>query len=185
MEKQSNSLFKSALTYGAMIGMGLIIYSVLLYILELSSNKALGYISFLIIAVGLFFSMKAYRDNVQNGIMTYGRGLGIGTLTLLVSAIISSIYVYIFFKFIDPGAVEQLLIAAEENMIAQGRLSDAQIEASMNITRKMMTPVFLTISGFFNNMLFGFIFVLIISAFTKKEGDPYQAAMQEIEEDEA
>jgi hypothetical protein len=61
-------------------------------------------------------------------------------------------------------------------------MSDDQIEMAINMQKKMLQPFIMTILTFFGTAIFGFIISLITSAILKKQGDPYQEAMQDIEE---
>ncbi|MBU8891624.1 MAG: DUF4199 domain-containing protein [Bacteroidales bacterium] len=180
MEKKS-SFRKAILTNGLMLGLALIIYSVLLYIFDLNLNKSLGYVSYIIILAGLIFWTKSYRDNNMNGFITYGQALGFGTMIVIVAAVLSAIYTYLFVTVIDPDIIDKILAISEEEMLKKG-MSDDQVEMAQSFSKKFMSPVVMSISGFIGTSILGFILSLITSAFLKKEGDPYQEAMQDIEE---
>ena len=47
--------------------------------------------------------------------------------------------------------------------------------------QKMMKPELLVILGILANSFWGFIISLITSIFVKKQGEPFQEAMQDIE----
>ncbi len=181
MEEKSTSVFKVGLTNGIILGLALIIYSVLLYVLDLNLNKYLGNVSFLIMIAIIVYGTISYRKNTLNGIMSYGQALGLATIIIVFGVFLSSIYEYIFITIIDPGHLDKVLAAAEEQLLQQG-LSDDQIEMALSIQKKMMKPVIVSIMAFIGTVIIGFIISLITSAFLKKEGDPYQAAMQDIEE---
>jgi hypothetical protein len=168
METNKNSLFKSTLTLGATLGIALIIYSILLYILNLSLNKSLGYISYVIIIGGLYFAIKQYRDKEQNGFITYGKALGVGALVLLFASIIASIYTYIFFAYIDPNIINKILEMSQTKLLEKG-MSDDQIQTALQMSAKFMKPGLMAIFGFIGQMFFGFILTLIVAAFLKKE----------------
>ena len=181
MEEKSTSPFKAGLTNGIILGLALIIYSVLLYVLDLNLNKYLGWVSYIIMIAIIIYATNAYRKNTLNGNMSYGQALGLATIIIVFGALLSSIYEYIFITIIDPGYMDKVLAAAEEQLLQQG-LSDDQIEMGLSVQRKMMQPFVVSILNFFGTVFIGFIISLITSAFLKKEGDPYQEAMQDIEE---
>ena len=58
----------------------------------------------IITIVIIFLAHKYYKDN-GDGFMSYGQGIGIGFWIGLVSAVISSIFTYIYAKFIDPSFI--------------------------------------------------------------------------------
>lgn len=181
MEEKSTSKTKAILINGIILGLALTVFSVLLYIFNLNMKSYMDWFNYLIILGVVIYATKTYRDNNLNGSMTYGQALGLGTLILLIGVFIYSIYNYIFLTVIDPDFLDKVLAIAEESLLDKG-LSDDQIEMSMSISRKMATPVISSISGFVGKSIFGFILLLISSAFLKKEGDPYQEAMQDIDE---
>lgn len=179
--EQKSLFWKNSIKHGIIIGLGLIIYSVILYVLELNLNNVLNNLSYLILIAGFYFGTKAYRDKELNGHINYGKAFGYSMIILLIAAIISNVYGYIFMKFIDPDIVEKIKALSEEKMLERG-MSDEQVEMSMKMQSKFMSPGIMMIFGFVWYMIFGTILALLTSIFVKKQGDPYQSAMQDIEE---
>ncbi|MEA3443559.1 MAG: DUF4199 domain-containing protein, partial [Bacteroidota bacterium] len=133
------------------------------------------------IIAGIIYGTKNYRDNFQNGIITYARALGTGTLIVLFAGVFQGLYTYVFVTFVDTEyfdkIVEQTIIASQER-----GLSDDQIEATLKMSNMMRTPIILSISTILGSAFMGFIFSLITSIFLKKEGDGFEQAMSEINE---
>lgn len=181
MEEKSNTTFKAGLTYGVILGLILIIYSVLLYVMDMNLNKYVDWISYILIIGIIIYGTKKYRDDNLKGIISYGQALGLSTIIIVFGALISTIYTYFFISVIDPDYINKVLAAAEEQLLKKG-MTDDQIEMAIAMQKKMMKPVLMAIMGFFVTVIVGVILSLITSAFLKKEGDPYQNAMQDIEE---
>jgi hypothetical protein len=165
------SVWKANLTNGVILGFIGVVFSLLLYFFDLMGNKSLSYASLLIEMVILYFMIKSYRDNFLNGYITYGKSVGAGVIIFLYATIISAIFTYILFKFIDPGLINKLLAISEEAIAKKG-LPQQSVDAAMNMTRKMMTPEIMLISGLFGGMLGGTVASLLVSIFTRKEGNP-------------
>jgi hypothetical protein len=182
MEEKSNSLFKSALNYGLMLGLALVIFAVLLFIFNLHMNNYLGYVYYVIIIGFLIWGVKSYRETSLNGVISYGKALGMSTIIVLIGSLIYGIYNYILITVIDPDYIEKMLALAEEQLLKRG-MPDEQIEMTLSLQKKMMSPFLTSLFGFLGMMIWGFIIALITSAFLKKEGDPYQSAMQDINEE--
>ena len=182
MEEKLTSKSKVILTNGIILGLALVIFSVLLYILDLNLTSYMDWFKYLIIIGVVVYATKTYRDNNLNGIMTYGQALGLGTLILIIGVLMLNIYNYIFMTVIDPDFLSKVLAVVEEKLLEKG-MSDDQIEMALSMQRKFATPVITSISDFVGKSILGFIFILITSAFLKKEGDPYQDAMQDINEE--
>lgn len=181
MEEKSNSIWKAGLNYGAMLGLILIIYTVLLYVMDMSFNKGLTYVSFLFMAAMIFYGSKSYRDNSLGGYITYGRALGISMIIVLIAGIISTIYFLIHTSVVDTEYVTKLIAAAEEELLKKG-MTDDQIEMALSIQKKMMKPSIMAVFGLIGTGFWGLIISLITSIFVKKQGDPYQEAMQDVKE---
>jgi len=181
MEEKTNSLWKAGLMYGLILGLILIIYTVLLYIIDQSFNKVLGYAVYLFIAVMVFYGAKSYRDSSLNGFISYGKALGVSMLIVLFASILNSIYLYIHVTIIDTNYIAKLLAFTEEQMLQKGT-PDEQIEMAIKMQSKMMKPGIMSAIAILGIGFWGFIISLITSIFVKKQGDPYQEAMQDIEE---
>jgi hypothetical protein len=166
------SPWKSNLTNGLILGMVAVVYSLLMYFLDLSLNKAQGYIFMLIEVVILYFLLKTYRDNFLHGQITYGQSVGAGVIIFFYAAIITAIFTYILFAFIDTGLIAKQMAITEQEMRAKGNLTEAQLETAMSFSGKFMKPGIMAFSGIFFSMIFGTIVSLIVSIFVKREGNP-------------
>jgi hypothetical protein len=165
------SAWKANLTNGLILGLVGIVYTLLLYFLNQTFNKFLGYPLLIILGVTLFFLLKSYRDNFRHGILTYGEALGAGMITFLYYSILMAIFTYVLYTVIDPGLLDKSLAYAEE-ILQKRNMPQAQIDAGMAMQKKIMTPAFMAPISIFGNMISGLIISLIVSAFARKEGNP-------------
>jgi prepilin signal peptidase PulO-like enzyme (type II secretory pathway) len=168
MEENKSSFMKSSLYWGVILGVVLIIYSLLLYFVDLSYEKWVSWISYVIFIGGIIISTISYRNNELGGTITYGQALGFGTMVILFAAVISAIYSFIFMQFIDPGSIDKILQMAEEQMIERG-IPEDQIEMGLEMQRKFMKPWLISLISVPGSVLFGFIFTLITSIFIQKK----------------
>lgn len=170
MEEQKKSAFQAGIVPGIILAVVLIVYSLVLFILDVDRQSKLVYISYVFMAGILFWAMVQHRDKNLNGFISFGQAFATGFFTLIVGGILSAIFTYIFVTVIDPGFAEEILINAEEQMLEQNpNMSDAEIENAMAITAMFTSPVMLTVWSFFFNLLFGTILSLIIAIFAKRE----------------
>ncbi|NOZ47732.1 MAG: DUF4199 domain-containing protein [Chlorobi bacterium] len=183
MQENKSLFWKNSMNFGAIVGLAFIVYAVILFVLDLNNSTTAGFFNYVLLIAGIYIGTKQFRDHYNNGIITYANALGSGTLIALFAAIILGFYMYIFIKVIDPDAIEKMISLAEEKMISKG-IPDDQIEAAMEINKKFMTPGMIAIWTVPVFTFFGFIFSLITSAILKKEGDPFQADMQQIDNKE-
>jgi hypothetical protein len=156
---------KIALKWGLILGVVLILFSLVINMTGNFGNNALQSISYIFIIVGIVLAHKDYKDS-GDGYMSYGKGLGIGTLTVIIAFVISGIFGYIYMTAIDPTLIDALKEQQILQMEEQG-MSDAQIEQAMGFTESFMTPGMLTLFAILFSAFIGFILSLIISAFTK------------------
>jgi amino acid transporter len=170
MEEKVN-IWKANLTNGLILGLVGIVYSLVVYFLNMYFNKAQGYIFMLVELVILFFLVKSYRDNFRHGMITYGEALGASVIICLYYAIIMAIFTYILYTVIDSGLLDKQLAMAEEMMQKKG-LPQSAIDAGMSLQRKMMKPAFMAPFSILGNMFLGLIMSLIVAAFVRKEGNP-------------
>jgi len=176
-EVKNNSLSKTAMFYGAIIGVSLVIYTFIVYLAGLTTSKAIGFIQYIIIIGGIYYATKKYRDENLKGYISYGKALGFGTFTIFFASLIVGFFTYILYAFIDPSLIDKILAISEEAMTKQG-LTDEQIDMALEMTKKFTSPLFLTFSTIFGLSLMGFIFSLITSIFIKKKDDSFESNFQ-------
>lgn len=160
------------MNWGGILGLVLIAYSLVLYMLDANESSAAQWVSYGFIAAGIFVATKAKRDGEQNGIMSYGQGLGIGVGVAFFASVLVAAYTFVFFGFIDPDMLEEMILRTENEMYDQG-LPDDQVEMAMEMTRKFMMPGPMAAMVVLTYTFVGFIISLITSAILKKEGTPF------------
>lgn len=167
MENKPSTAIVS-LGYGVIIALAIIVFSLILFLLNLAKGSGLEYLSYLILLAGLFLAQINFRNKYQGGFITYGKAFTLGMLTSIFLSVIMGIYTYIFFQYIDPGAMEEAMTIVEQKMMDQG-LSDMQIEEGMAIAGKFQSVGMYTVFAIVGNFLIGMIFSLITAIFVKKE----------------
>ncbi|MGK7395478.1 MAG: DUF4199 domain-containing protein [Candidatus Cyclobacteriaceae bacterium M3_2C_046] len=166
MDNSSSNIWKTGFNAGLIIGLIMVIYTLILYMAELSSNQFLGWVNFLILIGGIVWAHRTFKAS-GDGFMSYGQGLGLGAIMSGVAGILVGIFIFIYTSFVDPEFITRMI---EEQRIAlenQG-FGDDQIDQTMGLTEAIMSPVMLMISSVLSYAFFGFLFSLVIAAFTKK-----------------
>jgi hypothetical protein len=170
MEEKVN-VWKANLTNGLILGLAGVVYSLVIYFLDLTFNQVQGPVYIVIQLVLMYFLLKSYRDNYMHGQITYGQSVGAGVIIFLYSAVISAIFMYILYTVIDSGLTEKQLAFVEEKMLEKGAPQEA-VDAGMAIQRKIMKPEIMAPFSILGSMFWGTIVSLILSIFIKKEGNP-------------
>ncbi len=161
------------LRWGLIISFALMAISIIVYVAGMSTNKAVGWINYILMFVGVIFATKVYRDEKCAGFISFGHAFKFGFLTLFLVGLITSIYTYIFFAYIDPTLINQILAQIENDMLNSGQ-SDEQIELAMSYTEKFMTPGWMVAWVLVGCVFMGAIFSLISAAIMKKENHELQ-----------
>lgn len=170
MEQKVNA-WKTNLTNGLILGLVGIVYSLVIYFLNLTFNKAQSLVFVVIQIALLYFLLKSYRDNNLHGQITYGQSVGAGVIICLYYAVIMAVFTYILYAVIDTGLTGKSLAFAEEAMVKKG-VPQTAIDTGMAIQAKIMKPAIIAPLTIFGNMLWGVIVSLLVSIFIKKEGNP-------------
>jgi hypothetical protein len=170
MEQKVN-VWKANLTNGLILGLTGVVYSLVMYFLDLTFNPVQGYI-FIAVQIGLlYYLLKTYRDNFMHGQITYGQSVGAGVIIFLYSAVIGAVFMYLLYTVIDSGLTEKQLAFLEEKILQKGAPQEA-VDAAMGIQRKIMKPEIMAPFSILGSLFSGTIITLIVSIFIKKEGNP-------------
>jgi ABC-type transport system involved in multi-copper enzyme maturation permease subunit len=134
---------------------------------KLATGQYFQWLGFVMMFAILWLGIKAVRDEAPEKGMSYGRGVGTGTLISLYSGLMSSIYSFIHFKFVNPQFADYQLALIRPKWEAAG-MPEAQMDQAEKVTRAMMGPVAQAIMTPIMVVLFGLILSLIIAAILKR-----------------
>ncbi len=175
MENKKYPSWKFALTYGLYIGVALIVLSLIFYLLDLHTEKWTSYLSYVILLLGILLAQMHYRDKHLDGYITFGQSFSVGFLTGLFASIIAAIFSFFFISYLGEDYVETLLEKTMVELEANPDLTDEQIEQSMSMVQKFMTPGIMTIFGLLSSTFVSLILALIAGAFTKKQDNSLES----------
>ena len=71
------------------------------------TNEVFGYLTMILSMVFVFFGVRHYRDRVNNGILTFGQGLKVGMLIVLIPAVFFGLFTILYIEVINPGWQDQ------------------------------------------------------------------------------
>jgi hypothetical protein len=165
---------KFAMNYGAYLGLALVMISVIVYFLGLEEQKSIipSLINNLLIIGSISYSIIIYRDNFNNGLISYSDSLRLGTSVVFFASVILAFYTYIFVTFINPEYLEKIINLAEQEILnSNPEISDDDLDLALSMTQKMLQPQWMATLSIIGGTFMGFFYSLIISFFVKKE-DP-------------
>src|SRR5262245_32135076 len=67
------------------------------------SSEIAGYLIMLISMIFVFIGIKYYRDKENNGMLTFGQGLKVGVLIVLIPSVAFGLFDLLYTKVINPG----------------------------------------------------------------------------------
>ncbi len=171
MEDQNEqvTVMQVAIKWGLILGIVSIVLFLAFYFGGLMGDSWTGWINPIFIAIIMYLAHKEFKDQ-GNGFMSYGQGLGLGTLMSAVSGAVSSVFTYIYIKFINADYLVELLDMTREKMEEQGQGED-QIDTAMGMMEKFMSAEITAGMSLLGAIFIGFIIALVVSAITKNN-DP-------------
>ncbi len=126
-----------------------------------------GWLSMAVSIAIVVFAHKSFKDS-GDGYMSYGQGLGIAFIAIMVSVLLGSIFSYIYINFIDQTVMDEVWEKALEEAQSKGQNEEA---AQMGIEwGKKLFWVFYLVGGAFVALIIG----LLVPIFTqKKNPEPF------------
>jgi len=170
MEEKPKSVAMNGINYGIITGVVMILFSLILYLLDMFLNRTVSSIGYVFLIGGMIWGTLDYRKKSLNGFMTYGQAFKTSFLIGLFAAVLGLIYTYLFFTVIAPDAVQAIIEMSRQSTIESSpQLSEDEIDRAMEMSAAFMSPIMLTIWGFVSQVLISAVIALIASIFLKKE----------------
>lgn len=130
--------------------------------MDFRTSEVVGYLAMFVSLIFIFFGVKAYRDEHNGGVISFGKALQVGTLIALVPSVAFGIYCVIFFALQGNKWMDY----ARENMPAE---QWQQFEASPDF---FMNPAFQGFLMFATVFLIGFAYAIISALLVQRKAAP-------------
>jgi hypothetical protein len=138
---------------------------------KLAVGQYFQWFGFVIMIAILFLGIKAVREESPGQYMSYGKGVGTGVLISLMSGLMSAVYSYIHFKYVNTEFADYQIELARAKWEEMG-MGAAQIEQAEGFSRAMMGPVASAVMTPIFVLFFGLIISLIVAAILKRPAPP-------------
>jgi len=135
-----------------------------------TSSVVLNFLSLLIFIGIPVLAVRYYRN--QGYQVSLGKAVKLGVLVGLLGGLLVGIYAYIYYSFINPEAVEQVLELSRKVLEENGMLNDEMIEKQMETTTKFFAPMQI-VGQTFSGLLYGVIGGLLGGLFFKTPTEDY------------
>jgi hypothetical protein len=164
MEKKQTHL-----VYGLIAGVITVIISLVLYLTGLMfKSNYLSMISMIPFLIAVILNAMAY-SKANDGFVTFGNVFGsCFKLSMIVALVVVAWNIIAIFAL--PEMKTRIMEMTRETMAKNPKLTDEQIEMSMNITKKYWNT-FAIAGAIFGMLFWGAIFSLIGGAVAKKKGE--------------
>jgi hypothetical protein len=170
-ENEAPTLRSVAFKWGLISGIISIALFIIYDILGLIGESWVSVIGLVVFFVIVFMAHGEFKKE-GDGYMRYGQGLGLGTLTALISGVISSVFTFLYVSFINTEIPAMLLEKQIQSMEDSGQ-PQAQIDQSMPFLEMTTTPLAMLIFGVVFGVFFGFLVSLVASIFTKNQAPEF------------
>lgn len=168
---------KTPLTYGVFLALASCLLTLVLFFGGFHSEASKFHTAELIANIAnpvlaivfICLAMRAARDERpidQN--FGYGSALGVGVMTALISAVISTLFGILYSRFINAGFADVLIEYKTSVMEAQGK-PPQMIEGAQKFMRFMFNPAIQLIFGIVVGTIFGTIISLIAAIFFRRK----------------
>lgn len=165
-------IWNTVLRYGGICGGIMVLFSLVTYLADMDMMSISGVLILYgaIFAIGFTtaaMAMRYQRDQLDNGVISYGKALAVGLLVVLIGMFISGMWNYVLVNFIDP---EYLSRMKEQFTATWGdRMPEESLDEALAGFDKAGDILQTLKSSLIGGTIFGLIVGLITAGFMKRE----------------
>jgi len=130
---------------------------------KLETGQYLQWLGLIIAAAVLWFGIKAVRDEKPERPLGYGQRVGAGVMISLYAGLMSAVYAWFHFKFINVNFADYTIASTRAKWAAKG-LSASQMDTAEKFTRNLLRPEVQAVLAPIMTVILGTILSLIIAA---------------------
>lgn len=169
-----NPFVRTILNYGALSGLASFAVFLALYYKGMNPMGAASWMGAWIPVVFICLATKRYRDDYNEGFLTYGQGFKTGLMTTFAASLLFALLVYIFATLIDHSMLEMYKTEMRNGMEETKFIfSDEMYERGLESIEKL-TITTLAYNDFFMKMLGGLVVSLITAAIFRRQPPPLE-----------
>lgn len=122
----------------------------------------------LVMMVGFPLAAMLKRRQEQGQQLSFGQGFKTGFVVVVIGSLATALWMLLYTLVLEPGYQEAIIDNTYQQMQKQG-LGEEQIEASIQMTKRFTSPVFMAVFTILSAAFMGAIISLILAAFTRKQ----------------
>lgn len=134
---------------------------------DLKVSLPLGLLGFLIGVVVIVLGLRAWREAAPDKAMSYGRGLGGGTLIGLWQGLGSMVFMIVYGFVINPGFKDAMVANQVAQMQGKG-MPDQAVEMAEKMMNIMLNPIVQGVMAVPTTVVFALLVSLVAAAVLKR-----------------
>lgn len=169
LEKKGANMNRHVMNFGAIMGL---VFSVNFLVTTVKSLAFLQY-GFIVVIIYLVYRFSVHcRENVMDGVMSYGSALWYVMQLFMYGSMISALVRYLFYMYIKPEFLEKQL---NETVQALQGTSMAEVITGevYQQTIELMTPLNMALQSIWVNLILGLLLGLVMAGVVKKAENPF------------
>lgn len=160
------------LKYGSYLALSTILVFLAFYLGNISMVSITGGFGLMILMIGIsimcvIMAVRHQRDTLEGGFLSFGRAFAIVAGVIMLSTLISSVFNYVFYNFIDTEYISNLISDFTETWGSS--MPEDSLEEATREFENMGTAGGILKSALKNGATFALIIGLITAAIMKKE----------------
>ena len=170
---QNVTALNTGLRYGLYGTLAMIVFSLISFLLGLNDMNIFTGLLIIALTIGIFSSIfvmaiRKHRDELQDGQITWLKGFTIGVLASFVIGLLTGVFMYFYYQYIDTEYLRTLPEKAQE-MFEKIGMPEKDIEKAVADMSTDNTPFGMMKQTINSYIIFGAILSAIVAAVMKKE----------------
>ncbi|MCO5231033.1 MAG: DUF4199 domain-containing protein [Chitinophagales bacterium] len=167
MNESKVNIWDISLSNGLYLGLFLILYSLIAYLIGIDKETWVGYSVYIIYFIAIIYVVLRTKKQ-NNGHLEFKVAYKIGFFTFLFAAIISTLYLIVHINWIDTHFIEGIQEVQRAKMIKDG-IAPETADKAMAMAANFQKPAIFISMGFVSQVIIGSILSLISALISKSE----------------
>lgn len=155
-----------------LIGAGaMIIWTLIGYVVGNDKMEAMKWPGYFVMLGIMIYTMRGAileRKTMGGGFITFGKAFGVAMLTSLVTWFVSSIFTFIYFRLLNPEALDKIREITIAEYEKRG-MTEEQIAQAMPYMEMFTNPLAISVMAFVVMMFYSVLLGLIMAGVLKKD----------------
>ncbi len=161
-----------------LIGGGIsILWTLLMWVLglhqgDLSLGINLGYIALAFPIVIVVLAIRETRNKELAGFISYGKAFGVGTITGIVSTVVSTLFSYIYMTLLNPAyqlAMKDYQVTKSIEAMQKRNMTEGQINQALEQMNNASLVIWQYVGAIISGILIYMLISLIVAAILQKK----------------